>query len=219
MRWQYISISIIIIMLLIVSCAPQAAPEAAKETPVESAPAETPSEPAQPPAEEEASAETPAEETTEDTTTEKKMQAPKTGEYMVTKDEGVIRGAGCNVEEQTVFFELHNPTDTDWTFYRKVSPTPPNQIKTVFNGMTLLDLDCDAELLAAGETVKCSKTHSNADGKMINFRQPQTEFKDDFSIVGPLIRDELTWRCIPRGEWTPETASDLPQVINNATLS
>ena len=130
---------------------------------------------------------------------------PVSGEYLVTKEDGVIRGAGCDYKSRTVTFELNNPSETDWTFYKKVSPTPPNQIKTVFNGLTLLDITCDAETLKAGETVKCSLSGT---ANMVKFRDPSTEFMDDFTIIAPGNRDELKFRCVERGEWTPETTED-----------
>ncbi len=194
MRFQLIG-ALVLMAVLIASCAPQKAPEAMQPQP-QAPPAPQP--PAQAPPEGAPAEAAPAEETME-------KPQPMTGEYKVTKEDGVVRGVGCDYKSRTVTFELNNPSKTDWTFYKKVSPTPPNQIKTVFNGLTLLDITCDAETLKAGETVKCSKTDGDY---MVKFRDPSTEFMDDFTIIAPGNRDELKFRCVERGEWTPETTED-----------
>jgi len=200
MKWQLLA-ALFLLAVMITSCAPQAAPEPAPSEPAPQAPAAEPTAPAEPT--ETAEAKSPA----EMEAAEVEKREVMSGEYIATKEDGVIRGVGCDADSNTVLFELHNPTETDWTFYKKVVPTPPNQIKLVLNGLTLLDLDCDAELLAAGETVKCSKTGSEAE-HLIKFRKPETEFVDDLTTVATGGRDELKFRCVPRGDWTPEVEED-----------
>lgn len=195
----------IILAVVVAGCTPQQAPEApaAPEPAQPSEPAATPApaETAQPEAAPEGEADM-----MEETEAEPK-RAPMTGEFIATKETGVVRGVGCDRESNTVLVELHNPTETDWTFYEKKVPTPPNQIKVILNGLTLLNMDCDADLLAAGETVKCSKTGSEA-GDLVKFREPRGEFLDDVTTVATGGRDELKFRCTPRGDWTPEVEED-----------
>jgi len=192
MKWLIAVLMILAVALA--GCAPDAAPEPTAPEPAPVAPAE--------PAPAETAPAEPEKETEAEPTTQ-----PMTGEYLATKEDGVIRGIGCDADSNTVMFELHNPTETDWAFYKKVSPTPPNQIKVSFNGLTLLNLDCDADILAAGETVKCSKTGKEAKD-LVKFREPHTEFMDDLSTIATGGRDELRFRCVPRGDWTPEVEED-----------
>lgn len=202
MRWLMIT-ALALLAVVIAGCAQQAPMAPTQPAPAPHEPMTQPTQPAEP-AQPAAPAEKPmADQGKEGETMAEPKKEVMTGEAMVTKESGVIRSAGCEPESKTVYFTLTNPTKTEWTFYKKVVPTPPNMLKVSFNGMTLTGFNCDQETVPPGETVKCSVT----DG-LIKFREPQTEFQDDLSTVATGGRDEVKFRCIPRGDWTPQTEED-----------
>ena len=181
MRWQLLT-ALFILAVMITSCASKEAPM----PPVVPTPAPTP-------------APEPAPEPVVD-------EGPMVykGDYMATKEDGIIRGVGCDPESNTIFFELHNPTDNDWTFYERVVPTPPNMIRVVLNGNTLTEMECDAETLAPGTTVKCSKTGAAPEDKVVFQQLQRSEENDRLSVKAVGHRDELRFRCQDRGIYAEE---------------
>jgi len=122
--------------------------------------------------------------------------------FDVTREEGVLRGVGCNFDEKLIKFKVYNPFNEPLPFFQDVRPRIKGAIAFYVNNRLIIPSCEGKQALEFNESVDCVKANvffvrskdSNVIYDAANF---ESTLNDSVNIKRPGLQEALKFECTP----------------------